>query len=157
MQERKVDSGSDRLIQSRNEALESHGSPIRPLGKLWGMDVFAWLRPESGSLINTIGSFPFKVIWIGGIEELNTALEEDATVLGNLEALVVYDSNVFQLNSLWIGALNTVVGTSDLPDALCFVEQLKSNKRMLLFTASGENALSSLREFEAFVELKRNE
>lgn len=157
MEERNVHTGSEKLIQSRNEALESQGTPIRPLGKLWGMDVFTWLRPESGALINILESFPFKVTWIGGFEELSTVLEEDATVLNNLEALVVYNSNVFQLKSEWIGAVNTVVGTSDLSDALYFLEQLKSNKRMVLFTASGENSLSLLRQFESFVEQGRNE
>ncbi|MCE2711930.1 MAG: hypothetical protein LW688_05250 [Cryomorphaceae bacterium] len=157
MEERNVHTGSEKLIQSRKEALESIGSPIRPLGKLWGMDVFAWLRPETGALINTLGSFPFKVTWIGGIEELTSVFAEDQTVVRNLEALVVHNSNVFELNSLWIGEVNTAVGTSDLSDALHFLEQLKSNKRMVLFTASGENSLSLLRQFESFVEHRRNE
>jgi len=146
----------EELLRSRNEVIQEKSSPMRPMGKLWGMDVFTWINPEPGSLLNTLGSFPFKVLWMGGVQEVSTVLSTDDSVLGTLDTVVTYNANVFGLKEDWLGALVNGAGTSSLVDALYFVDYFKAPKTVMLFTSSGEDAVDQLGEFERYVQLMRS-
>ena len=146
----------DRLFQSRNEGLKTQGSPMRPLGKLWGMDVFTWLNPNPGALMNTMQSFPFKIVWMAGSEEVNGVLNEDVNLLNNIDSIVTYDASVFSFKDEWLDGLINCAGTDTVVDAFYFVDHLKASKKILLFTASGEEVLEKYEKFEDFIKLMRS-
>jgi hypothetical protein len=146
----------EKLIRSRNEVIQTKSSPMRTMGKLWGMDVFTWINPEPGALLNTLGSFPFKVLWMGGVQEVSTVLSTDDSVLGTLDTVVTYNANIFGLKEDWLGSLVNGAGTSSLVDALYFVDYFKAPKTVMLFTSSGEDAVDLLGEFESYIQLMRS-
>ena len=146
----------EKLIRSRNEVIQMKSSPMRTMGKLWGMDVFTWINPEPGALLNTLGSFPFKVLWMGGVQEVSTVLSTDDSVLGTLDTVVTYNANIFGLKEDWLGSLVNGAGTSSLVDALYFVDYFKAPKTVMLFTSSGEDAVDLLGEFESYIQLMRS-
>jgi hypothetical protein len=146
----------EELPHSRNEVVQAKSLPMRPMGKLWGMDVFTWINPESGVLLNTLESSPFKVLWMGGVQEVSKVLSTDDSVLGTLDTVVTYNANVFGLKEDWLGSLVNGAGTSSLVDALYFVDYFKAPKTTMLFTSSGEDADDLLKEFESYIQLMRS-
>jgi hypothetical protein len=146
----------DRLLQARSEGLKAQGSPLRPLGKLWGMDVFTWLNPTPGVLLNTMQSFPFKIVWMAGSDEVNELLNEDISLLNNIDSIVTYDASVFSFKDEWLDGLINCAGTDTVVDAFYFVDHLKAPKKILLFTASGEEVIEKIEKFENFIQLMRS-
>ena len=146
----------EELLRSRNEVIQTKSSPMRPQGKLWGMDVFTWINPEPGALLNTLESFPFKVLWMGGVEEVSAILSTDESALKVIDTVVTYNANIFGLNEDWLGSLVNGAGTSNLVDALYFVDYFKAPKTVLLFTSSGEQSAERMTDFENYLQLMRS-
>lgn len=156
MENKLRNSVQEELLRSRNEVIQSNSSPMRPQGKLWGMDVFTWVNPEPGALLSTLESFPFKVLWMGGVEEVSTILSTDDSALKVVDTIVTYNTNVFGLKEDWLGSLVNGAGTESLVDALYFVDYFKAPKTVMLFTSSGEEAIDLLGEFETYIKLMRS-
>ena len=146
----------ERLLQARTEGLKTQGSPMRPLGKLWGMDVFTWLNPNPGLLVNTLQSFPFKIVWMAGSEGVKEVLNQDMNLLNNIDSIVTYDASVFSFRDEWLDGLINCAGTDTVVDAFYFVNHLKAPKKILFFTASGEEVLEKVEKFENFIQLMRS-
>ena len=70
----------ERLLQARTEGLKTQGSPMRPLGKLWGMDVFTWLNPNPGLLVNTLQSFAVKIVMLSSNEAVAPRVRDFRTI-----------------------------------------------------------------------------
>ena len=147
-------SSAEQLVHLRQETIPFGASGgLRSLGKLWGMDVFSWHEPYIGILCNTIHSFPFPVIWLGGKNEVTAALNEDEQLLSNLHSIITTDSTSFTLDVNWISTLRNYVGTGSVTDALEMLKVVKAPKKVLLFTSSGEHSLELRKEFETYVKL----
>jgi hypothetical protein len=142
------------LVESRKESLEKmHKTSIRPHGKLWGMDVFSWYLPTADLLVNTLHTFPFPVVWLGGNEEINETLKLDDTITSHLNTLLFHDSSKMKLSAEnWLNS-KSVASVSNLKDALRLLSSFKQKNTVLLFTDSSENWESKKETFENFLSL----
>lgn len=144
----------ERLLRAREESLRNHeeGS-LRPLGKMWGMDVFTWVNPYPGMVSNTIHSFPFPVVWIGNSTDVFNTINEDETLCSNLHAIVLSDASILDLNATIVDNVHNCAGTNSVLEAIEMVKVFRSQQKVLLFTSSGENAFKNKEEFENYVKL----
>lgn len=144
----------DRLLESRRESLKQlNNGSMRSHGKLWGMDVFSWSNPDPGIIANTLQSFPFPVIWIGNGSDIVSALKEEELVLNNLQAVITYDSNVFNFEESWLNGIENCAGTKTVSDAIHFLNMFKSPQSVLMFTSSGTCHSENMAHFEDFLKL----
>lgn len=154
MEKKSVTSTTDRLLAARTEGLQfQQDSSLRPLGKMWGMDVFTWSNPYPGALSNTIHSFPFQVIWMGNSEDLLTTLNEDQTLISKLHSVILFDTPQFVLKEPWVSKLRNCAGTNSVTEAMEMLKVFKESRKVLLFTSSGENGSLAKVEFENYVKL----
>ncbi len=145
---------ADELIKNRQENLEKfNATSLRPHGKLWGMDVFSWFNSEPWLLANTIQAMPFPVIWIAGSNEVVKSFVEDERSIQNIDTLLTYNESVFQIDKLWLERIPNSAGTSSSWDAFRMLELLKSPKKVLLFTASGDDWEQEKWNFEEFLKI----
>jgi gamma-glutamyl phosphate reductase len=131
-------------------------TPMRAMGKLWDMDVFTWVNPDTNALLNTLKSFPFKVLWLGSAKEVSAVVSIDESVLNVVETIVTYNATNYGFEEDWLSAIVKGAGTGNLVDALYFVDQYKSPKTVVLFTTSGDEATFALEQFENYVQLMRS-
>jgi len=142
------------LIESRAESIEKmHKTSLRPHGKLWGMDVFSWYLPTADLLANTLHTFPFPIIWVGGTKEINETLDLDASITTHLNTLLFHDSSKMKLTvDNWLNT-KSVASVSNLKDALRLVSSFKQKQTVLLFTDSSEDWENHRDIFENFLSL----
>lgn len=144
----------NRLLDARQENLQNHADQVlRPLGKLWGMDVFTWSNPFFGELANTIHSFPFEVIWIGSADEVKRTIGMDNSLCSNLTAVIVHNASVFGLDREWIYNIKNCAGVRSVQEAMEMLKAFHESKKVLLFTSSGEDALANRQDFETYVKM----
>ena len=154
MEKNLTTSQEEKLLRARGEAMQNNeGNSLRPLGKLWGMDVFTWVNPFPGMIANTIHSFPFEVIWVGNEADVLRTLSEDRTLCSNLHSVIIYDRAEFSLKGAWVCDVDNHVCTSTLTDALEMLKAIKSSKKVLLFTVSGPQQVEHRTIFEEYVKL----
>lgn len=152
--DQKVVQGQQRLLDARQEALKvAEMQSLRPLGKLWGMDVFTWYNPSVDELSATIRTFPFPVFWLGNATLVKELAQVDPAVMRSLTWCGQYDHAQMDLPVDVIAPMPLVTATECMEDALEFVRHLKQNKHILLFTVSGNEWKTKLTNFEAFVRL----
>ena len=145
------------LLDARREALSAaERQSLRPLGKLWGMDVFTWYNPTVYELSSTITTFPFPVFWLGNAGLVKELAQVDPAAMRILHWCGQYDCAHIDLPGDVIGPMPLVTATDSLEDALGFVRHLKQNKHILLFTVSGNEWKTKLSDFEEFVRLNSN-
>jgi hypothetical protein len=144
----------EQLLRARTEGLrEVADSSLRPLGKLWGMDVFTWHNPYHGMLSNTISAFPFPVIWIGNGADVVSTLLDDKLLCSNLHSVILTDASILELKSEWVSNIRNCAGTNSVIDAIEMLKVFKAPQKVLLFTSSGETALEQRREFEDYIKM----
>lgn len=144
----------DRLLETRRESLhQMNTTSMRSHGKLWGMDVFTWSNPNPEIIANTLQSFHFPVIWVGNGSDIVNALEKQELVLNNLQAVVSYDTNVFNFDKSWLNGIPNCAGTQTLTDAYHFLKMFKAPQTILMFTSSGDNWSENAKDFENFLNL----
>lgn len=155
MMEKKLTATTEeRLLRAREESLRNHAEgSLRPLGKMWGMDVFTWVNPYPGMVSNTIHSFPFPVVWIGDSVDVLTTINEDGSLCSNLHAVVLTDASILDLNEQIVGNVRNCAGTNSVLEAVEMVKVFRSQQKVLLFTSSGEDALDRKAEFENYVKM----
>lgn len=142
------------LIKIRKQNLEKiNSTSLRPHGKLWGMDVFSWFNSEPWLLANTIQAMPFPVIWIAGSKEVFKSFVEDERSIQNIDTLLTYNNSVFEMERDWLEKIPNSAGTSSSWDAFRMLELLKSPKKVLLFTASGDDWEQEKWNFEEFLKI----
>jgi len=144
----------NRLLAAREEGLknaEQHS--LRPLGKLWGMDVFAWYNPSVYELSATISTFPFPVFWLGNEIAVKELAQVDPESMRSLAWCGQYDSAQFTMPGDVAAGMRLVTATETLEDALQIVKAVKQSRHILLFTVAGNEWKTKLADFEAFVRL----
>ena len=142
------------LTKRRKEDLSRMAlTTMRPHGKLWSMDIFAWYDSDPELLTNTILAFPFPVIWIARAEEVKYALQFDPHVVTNIDAILLHSETRNEINGKMENT--NVVGFQQIPDAFDFVHSHQGAKRILLFTSSGPHQETDCSIFESYMtELK---
>jgi hypothetical protein len=154
MEKKLTTSVEEQLLNARRSALEaSENGSLRPLGKLWGMDVFAWVNPNPGMIANTIHSFPFEVIWMGNESDMYATLGQDNTLCENLNSVIVYDNSGFSFPAEWTAKIANYMCAQDLSDAMELLKVVKASKKVLLFTVSGPEQVENRTQFEEYVKL----
>lgn len=145
------------LLDARGEALKAaERQSLRPLGKLWGMDVFTWYNPGVHELSATITTFPFPVFWLGNAHLVKELAQVDPRVMRSLAWCGQFDNAHIDLPADVIGPMPLVTATEHLEDAMEIVRHVKQNRHILLFTVSGNEWKTKLTDFEAFVRLNSN-
>ncbi len=146
--------GVNPLLQAREEALRNaEMRSLRPLGKLWGMDVFAWYDPGVYELSATLQTFPFPVFWMGTEKMVNELASVDPQVLKALTWVAQFDSPQLRVPGDVLAPVPLVTATESLEDALQVLKNVKQAKHILLFTVSGNEWKTKMETFETFVKL----
>lgn len=149
--------GQQRLLDAREEALRSAEQQLlRPLGKLWGMDVFTWYNPSVNELSATITTFPFPVFWLGNTGLINELAQVDPAVMRSLAWCGQYDCAQIDLPADVLAPMPLFSATETLEDALEMLRHIKQNRHIVLFTVSGNEWKTKLTDFENFVRLNSN-
>ena len=144
----------DRLLEARNEGLQNmKETTLRPHGKLWGMDVFSWYKPNIHILANTIHAFPFPVLWIGNGSDIFSTIEEDPSVCIQLNTIITFDETRFILPNEELSKIKNIAGVNSLEDAFRLLKLFKKKNAVLLFSASNEDWKKNKLEFEEFLNI----
>ena len=145
----------NRLLAAREEGLQrAEGHSLRPLGKLWGMDVFTWYNPSVGELSATITTFPFPIFWLGNEQLVQELAQVDPVAMRSLAWCAQYDHAQLLLPADVLAPMPLVTATETLEDALMMIPFVKKPKHILLFTVAGNEWKTKLAAFEAYVRLK---
>jgi hypothetical protein len=143
----------NRLLAAREEGwknAEKHA--LRPLGRLWGMDVFAWCNPSVYELSAAIAAFSFPVCWLGNETLVKELAQVGPQSMSSLAWCGQYDCAQLMLPGDAIGHVPLVTATETLEDTLRLVKMLKQPRHVLLLTAAGTKwKIQS--DFEAFIRL----
>lgn len=143
------------LLQSREESLRMLlEQPLRPHGKLWGMDVFTWANVTPINLVATIHAFPFKVVWVGGCSEILRAIYEDMAICSNLQKIIIHEeqNTVLTDKQKEIG----MVFAAEMQQVTQEIRETLPHAKILLFTASGTNWQEQMRVYEEFLNYLRS-
>lgn len=147
----------NRLVEVRNESLKKlNETTLRPHGKLWGMDVFSWYNPDINVLTNTLHSFPFKVIWVGNLSDIEKALKIDASISFQLKTIISYDGAGTILLKKEFEKIENVLGINSLKDGFKLLKTFKAKNTVLLYTASEKNWKENKAIFEEFITIHQN-
>lgn len=142
------------LLQARKESLEAaEKMSLRPLGKLWGMDVFTWCKPVVAELAATISTFPFPVFWLSNEQIVQEMTQSDSETLRSIQWCAQFDNPQLSIPSEIISAMPLVTGTASLEDALEILKKNKKARHILLFTVQGTEWKTKMEIFENFVRL----
>jgi hypothetical protein len=141
--------GLDLTELRKNDLSRMALTTMRPHGKLWSMDVFAWYNSDPELLTNTILAFPFPVIWMARTSEVTNALTVDPQVAKNIDAILLHSETSDVFNGM-TGNVR-VVGFQQIPQAFDFVLTQLGEKRILLFTSSGPHQEIDCSNFESFM------
>lgn len=142
----------NRLLDARKEGLQhAEKQVLRPLGKLWGMDVFTWQNPAAEELAGTIASFAFPVFWMGNAAQVAELAAVDADVMRSLAWCGQYGDAKLGISRDIVGPMPLFTATESLDDALTILSGVKQPQRVLLFTFGGAAGAVGLEKFEEFV------
>jgi hypothetical protein len=156
METKKTVDQQSQLLNARQEALEfAAKQSIRPLGKLWGMDVFVWYNPTVYELSATISAFPFPVFWLGKSETIEEMAQVDPETLRTVQWCGQYDSAEITIPSDVLASIPLVTATENVTDALKFLKGFKASKHIVLFTFHGNEWKTNYQEFEQFVQINK--
>ena len=156
METKKYISKNDQLLHARKEQIENPvvGS-LRSHGKLWGMDVFSWFKPNLFELENTISSFPFPIVWFSNEDDVLNLINENTTWVTNVKLICTYDKAGFKLSNKLLDKIENVLGTASLADALELLKVLKVKQSVFLFTSSSDNWKEVKEEFDNYLTLNQ--
>lgn len=144
------------LLQARRESLERAESfVLRPLGKLWGMDVFVWHNPSVYDLSATLSAFPFPVFLLSNRATLQELAQVDPETLRTVQWCGQYDHPQLNLPGDVMADLPLITGTEQVQDTLRILREMKAPKHIVLYTYKGNEWKTNLEIFETFI--KRNQ
>jgi hypothetical protein len=156
MKTNKIIKQNDLLLKVRQEQIENPvvGS-LRSHGKLWGMDVFSWFKPNLFELENTISSFPFPIVWFSNEDDVLNLINDNTTWVSNVKLICTYDKAGFKLSNKLLDKIENVLGSASLTDALELLKVLKVKQSVFLFTSSSENWKEVKEEFDNYLSLNQ--
>ncbi len=140
------------LLKARSEGLEiAEKQSLRPLGKLWGMDVFSWYNPTIHELSATLATFPFPIFWMGNATTIEQMAKSDPTSLKALAWCAQYDNSQISLNSSVLSPMELFTATESIEETLTILKYIKQSKYMVLFTVAGNEWKQKMELVEQFV------
>lgn len=145
-------SEAEQILKNREQQLADFPvGTLRSHGKLMGMDVFSWNKPEAYELENTLSSFPAPIAWFANEHDVLKLLKEDTSWVANVKFVCTYDKAGFKLPNKVLDSIDTVLGSASLDDALELLAPLSKKQGILLFTTSGENWKNAIQIFENYL------
>jgi hypothetical protein len=149
----KHNSLQSQLLQARSEGLQrASGHALRPLGKLWGMDVFTWYAPSVYELSATIQAFPFPVFWMATDRQLKEMAALDSETFRLVTWIAQYNSAELGLPADVLPSSLFATATDGLEDTFELLKNKRSAQHILLFTAVGNEWKTHMQLFEQFVQ-----
>jgi hypothetical protein len=146
----------DQLLDARKDALlRAEKQSLRPLGKCWGLDVFAWANPSIPELAATIEYFPFPIVWVGNAHTIQKMADERPHLIQSLQWLAQYDSGHFPLDRELTKTIPLVSATQNLKETFQLVKDNRTLKTILVFTTAGKGWEDQLVEFEDLIKLHK--
>lgn len=140
------------LLEARAEALKNAESQsLRPLGKLWGMDVFTWVNPSIYELSATLSAFPFPVFLLAPFHVLNEIALVDCETLKLVQWIGQYDNPPSQLDPTISGDFLQFSVTDSVASTIDLLRINQCERHIVLFIAAGNEWKSKLIEFDEFV------
>jgi hypothetical protein len=140
------------LLEARAEALKNAESQsLRPLGKLWGMDVFTWVNPSIYELTATLSAFPFPVFLLAPFHVLNDIALVDCETLKLVQWIAQYDKPTNQLDPTISVDLGHFSRTESVAATIDLLRINQCERHIVLFVASGNEWKTKLIEFDEFV------
>jgi hypothetical protein len=140
------------LVQFRQQQMEEIPvGMLRTHGKLWGMDVFSWNKPNLHELENTLMSFPAPITWFANKSDAERLLTSDKKWLSKINLLCTHDGAGLFLENQVLDQIQTVSGAKDMDDLLQLLPSLTSKNGVLLFTFSGDDWKASSKLFHEFL------
>jgi hypothetical protein len=140
------------LLEARAEALKNAESQsLRPLGKLWGMDVFTWVNPSVYELSATLSAFPFPVFLLAPFNVLNEIALVDSETLKMVQWIAQYDNSANKIDPSISADLMQYSATDSVASTIDLLRQNQLDRHIVLFIAAGNEWKTKLNEFDEFV------
>jgi hypothetical protein len=140
------------LLEARAEALKNAESQsLRPLGKLWGMDVFTWVNPSVNELAATIHSFPFPVYLFAPARLIIEFAMVDDETLKLVSWIGQYDKNTTEIDASISSEIVQFSATNSVSETIELMRLYRMDRHIVLFVATGNDWMSKINEFEEFV------
>lgn len=140
------------LLEARAEALKNAESQsLRPLGKLWGMDVFTWVNPSVNELAATIHSFPFPVYLFAPARLIIEFAMVDDETLKLVSWIGQYDKNISEIDASISSEIVQFSATNSVSETIDLMRLYRMDRHIVLFVATGNDWMSKINEFEEFV------
>ncbi len=141
------------LLQARKEALDRmNRSPIRPHGKVLGMDVFTWFDYQLDDLINTILSFPYPVNWIAKKNEVFVATGHSKDIIQKFNTVAIYDSPRFELSNELADCIKNCISVDSMENAITMMRAIEQTPSVLLITGKSDDWEMNREHIEGFIE-----
>lgn len=140
------------IVQLRQQQLdEIPVGMLRTHGKLWGMDVFSWNKPNLHELENTLMSFPAPITWFANQSDAKALLTKDKKWISKISLLCTHDGAGLFLENEVLDNIETVSGAKEMQDILNMLPSMSGKTGVLLFTFSGDNWKIASQLFHTFL------
>lgn len=140
------------LLEARAEALKNAESQsLRPLGKLWGMDVFTWVNPSVYELSATLSAFPFPVFLLTPFNVLNEIALVDSETLKMVQWIAQYDNSTTKIDPSISADFMQYSATDSVASTIDLLRQNQLDRHIVLFIAACNEWKTKLNEFDEFV------
>lgn len=153
IQKKEIVNSEEQLLQARKEGLKQaqQVDSMQAHGKILGMDTFSWMNPQVDMLATLLSSFPFSILWVGTLEQIQSCLKMYPELSGNIETILIHNSSSMVLNKTALEQINTIACVDGMEHALDFVKSMKLKKGVFIYTDEKEEALKGKQIFEEFV------
>jgi hypothetical protein len=153
IQKKEIVNSEEQLLQARKEGLKQaqQVDSMQAHGKILGMDTFSWMNPQTDMLATLLSSFPFSILWVGTLEQIQNCLKLYPELSGNIETILIHNSSSMVLNKTALEKINTIACVDGMEHALDFVKTMKLKKGVFIYTDEKEEALKGKQIFEDFV------
>lgn len=150
---KEIVNSEEQLLQARNEGLKQaqQVDSMQAHGKILGMDTFSWMNPQVDLLATLLSSFPFSILWVGTLEQIQNCLKLYPELSGNIETILIHNSSSMLLQKAALESVNSIACVDGMEHALDFVKSMKLKKGVFIYTDEKEEALRGKQIFEDFV------
>lgn len=153
IQKKEIVNSEAQLLQARKEGLKQvqQVDSMQAHGKILGMDTFSWMNPQVDMLATLLSSFPFSILWVGTLDQIQNCLKMYPGLSGNIETILIHNSCSMALNKTALEKINTIACVDGMEHALSFVKSMKLKKGVFIYTDEKEEAFKGKQIFEEFV------
>lgn len=153
IQKKELVNSEEQLLQAREEGLK-HAQQVDSMqahGKVLGMDTFSWMNPHVDNLATLLISFPFSILWVGTLKQIEKSLKLYPELSGNIETILIHDSSKMLDNKAALEKINNIACVDGMESALNFVKAMKLHKGVFIYTDEQNTSGRDSSAFEQFV------